>query len=53
MEVDLVGINGDEVVVVEVKSKLTVDDVRDHLYRMENFKRFFLRNTPTTASSVR
>lgn len=44
MEVDLVGINGDEVVVVEVKSKLTVDDVRDHLYRMENFKRFFLRN---------
>jgi hypothetical protein len=52
MEVDLAGINGDEVV-VEVKSKLTVDDVRDHLYRMENFKRFFLRNTPTTASSVR
>jgi hypothetical protein len=44
MEVDLVGINGDEVVVVEVKSKLTVDDVRDHLYRMENLKRFFLRN---------
>jgi|GEM_PF-2211450 hypothetical protein len=44
MEVDLVGINGDEVVVVEVKSKLTVDDVRDHLYRMENFKRFFLHN---------
>ena len=44
MEVDLVGINGDEVVVVAVKSKLTVDEVRDHLYRMENFKRFFLRN---------
>ncbi len=43
MEVDLLGFNGDEVVVVEVKSTLTVEDVRDHLYRLENFKRFFPR----------
>lgn len=43
IEVDLLGINGEEVVVVEVKSRLTVEDVRDHLYRLENFKRFFPR----------
>ncbi len=45
MEVDLVGINGFEMVVVEVKSRLTVEDVRDHLYRMEHFKRFFPQYT--------
>jgi len=43
MEVDLIGINGEDVVVVEIKSRLTVEDVRDHLYRMANFKRFFPR----------
>jgi Holliday junction resolvase len=52
MEVDLVGINGDEVVVVEVKSKLTVDDVRDHLTGWRTSNASFSA-TPTTASSVR
>ncbi|MBF0161879.1 MAG: DUF3782 domain-containing protein [Magnetococcales bacterium] len=40
MEVDLLVDNTDSVVLVEVKSKLTVDDVRDHLEKMSNFKAF-------------
>ncbi|MEO5341061.1 MAG: hypothetical protein H7837_11200 [Magnetococcus sp. MYC-9] len=40
MEVDLLVDNTDSVVLVEVKSKLTVDDVRDHLEKMSNFKEF-------------
>ncbi|MEO5340536.1 MAG: hypothetical protein H7837_08475 [Magnetococcus sp. MYC-9] len=40
MEVDLLVDNTDSVVLVEVKSKLTVDDVRNHLEKMSNFKEF-------------
>ncbi|MEO5363146.1 MAG: hypothetical protein H7838_05930 [Magnetococcus sp. DMHC-8] len=41
LEVDLLVVNGDAVVLVEVKSKLTADDVREHLVRLAAFKGFF------------
>ena len=41
MEVDLVGVNGDDVIVIEVKSTLGVEDVKEHLHRLEQFRTFF------------
>lgn len=41
MEIDLFVVNTDAVVLVEVKSKLEVSDVREHLDRMAQFKAFF------------
>ncbi|MEO5339836.1 MAG: hypothetical protein H7837_04865 [Magnetococcus sp. MYC-9] len=41
MEIDLLVVNGNAVALVEVKSKLTVDDVRDHMTRLSEFKEFF------------
>ena len=39
IEVDLLVVNGADAVLVEVKSELKTDDVRDHLARLECFKR--------------
>ncbi|MBF0162175.1 MAG: DUF3782 domain-containing protein [Magnetococcales bacterium] len=41
MEIDLLVVNTDAVALVEVKSKLTVEDVREHLTRMTEFRIFF------------
>lgn len=41
MEVDILAVNGDYAVLIEVKSTLGIDDVRDHLERMSRFKTFF------------
>ncbi|MEO5353378.1 MAG: hypothetical protein H7835_09260 [Magnetococcus sp. XQGC-1] len=41
MGIDLLVMNSDVVVLVEVKSNLSVDDVREHLLRMAEFKEFF------------
>ncbi|MBF0420276.1 MAG: DUF3782 domain-containing protein [Magnetococcales bacterium] len=41
MEIDLLVVNTDTVSLVEVKSKLTVEDVQDHMKQMEEFKEFF------------
>lgn len=41
MEVDLLVVNTDAVILVEVKSKLMVEDVRDHVKRLAGFKDFF------------
>ncbi|MBF0147963.1 MAG: DUF3782 domain-containing protein [Magnetococcales bacterium] len=41
MEIDLFVVNTDATVLVEVKSKLTLEDVRDHMTRLEAFKEFF------------
>ncbi|MBF0109474.1 MAG: DUF3782 domain-containing protein [Magnetococcales bacterium] len=41
MEIDLLVDNTDSVVLVEVKSRLTVEDVRDHLKRIREFKEFY------------
>ncbi len=41
MEIDLFVVNTDAVSLVEVKSKLTVEDVREHLIRLAEFKEFF------------
>ncbi|MBF0175264.1 MAG: DUF3782 domain-containing protein [Magnetococcales bacterium] len=41
MEIDLLVVNTDTVAVVEVKSKLSVEDVREHLSRLAEFKEFF------------
>ncbi len=41
MEIDLMVVNTDSVVLVEVKSRLTAEDVRDHLKRVREFKEFY------------
>ncbi len=41
IEIDLVVQNGKEVVLVECKSELSVDDVNEHLKRVEKFKNYF------------
>ncbi|MBF0626785.1 MAG: DUF3782 domain-containing protein [Magnetococcales bacterium] len=41
MEIDLFVVNTNSVALVEVKSKLEVSDVREHLDRMGSFKEFF------------
>ncbi|MBF0171930.1 MAG: DUF3782 domain-containing protein [Magnetococcales bacterium] len=41
MEIDLLVVNTDVVVLVEVKSELRVEDVREHLNRLAEFKGFF------------
>ncbi|HAT48922.1 MAG: DUF3782 domain-containing protein [Nitrospirae bacterium] len=43
MEIDILVVNTGAVVLVEVKSTLTVADVRDHLDRLGQFKAFFPR----------
>ena len=43
LEIDLLVVNTTEVVLVEVKSKLTQADVDDHLERLEKFKRLMPR----------
>ena len=41
MEIDILVVNEGYVVLVEVKSTLKVDDVRDHLERLSQFREFF------------
>ncbi len=41
MEIDIMVVNEGYVVLVEVKSTLKVDDVRDHLDRLAQFREFF------------
>lgn len=41
MEIDLFAVNGDSCVLVEVKSNLSIDDVNEHLERIEKFKTLF------------
>jgi hypothetical protein len=43
LEIDLLVVNNTEVVLVEVKSKLTQRDVDEHLQRLEKFKRLMPR----------
>ncbi len=40
-EIDLLVINGDSCVLVEVKSNVSIDDVNEHIERMEKFKPLF------------
>lgn len=40
-QIDLLAVNSDFCVVIEVKSLLSVDDVNDHLERLEKFKLLF------------
>jgi hypothetical protein len=41
MEVDLLVVNDTDVVVIKVKSDLSVGDVKEHLARLERFKKLF------------
>lgn len=41
IEIDIFAKNGEYAVLIEVKSTLSVDDVNEHLERMEKFARFF------------
>jgi hypothetical protein len=43
IEIDLLVVNDQEVVLIEVKSKLTQSDVDEHLERLEKFKRLMPR----------
>ena len=41
MEIDLLVVNRVDVVLVEVKSELKADDVKEHIARLERFKKLF------------
>ena len=41
MEIDLLVVNSIDVVLVEVKSELKTDDVKEHVSRLERFKKLF------------
>ncbi|MEZ5672556.1 MAG: hypothetical protein R3E08_09295 [Thiotrichaceae bacterium] len=41
IEIDLLVVNGDSCILIEVKSNLSLDDVNEHLERMEKFKPLF------------
>lgn len=41
LEIDILAVDGEHAVLIEAKSTLGVDDVRDHLERLERFKLFF------------
>jgi len=41
MEIDVLCVNDEDVLAIEVKSTLSVDDVNEHIQRLSNFKRFF------------
>ncbi|MFH0926005.1 MAG: DUF3782 domain-containing protein [bacterium] len=41
MEIDILGVNGEYVTLVEAKSTLRLEYVNDHLKRLERFKTFF------------
>ena len=43
MQIDLLVVNGEEAILIEVKSKLTQRDVDEHLERMGKFKRLMPR----------
>ncbi len=41
MEIDVLCVNDSDILAIEVKSTLSVDDVNEHIERLNNFKRFF------------
>ena len=41
MEIDILALNGEYVVLIEAKSTLKIEDVKEHIERLENFKKFF------------
>ena len=41
MEIDVLCVNDEDVLAIEVKSTLSVDDVKEHIERLRSFKRFF------------
>jgi len=41
MEIDVLCVNDDDILAIEVKSTLSVDDVNEHIERLSHFKRFF------------
>ncbi len=41
MEVDILAIDGEYAVLIEAKSTLKIEDVNDHIERLEDFKSFF------------
>ena len=41
MEIDIMAVNQEHVILIETKSTLGVDDVKNHLERLKEFKEFF------------
>ncbi len=47
MEIDILLANGEYTVLIEVKTTLKVDDVKDHIERLSRFKQYFPRYADT------
>ncbi len=41
MEIDILAVNGDYAILIEANSTLKIEDVNNHIKRLENFKSFF------------
>ncbi|MGR3317912.1 MAG: DUF3782 domain-containing protein, partial [Candidatus Anammoxibacter sp.] len=41
MEIDILAINGEYAVLIEAKSTLKVEDIKEHIERLADFKKFF------------
>jgi len=41
IEIDILAVNSEYTVLIEAKSTLKVEDVEEHIERLEKFKRFF------------
>ncbi len=41
MEIDVLAVDGEHAVLIEVKSTLGIEDIQEHIERMERFKTFF------------
>ena len=41
MEIDVLAVDGEHAVLIEVKSTLSIEDIQEHIERMEKFKSFF------------
>jgi len=41
MEIDVLGVDSEYIVLIEVKSTLSIDDVNEHIERLQDFKYFY------------
>ncbi len=41
MEIDILAVNGDYAVLIEVKSTLGIDDIKEHIEKLSQFRSFF------------
>ncbi len=41
MEIDILAVNGEYAILIEAKGTLNIEDVNDHIKRLEDFKNYF------------